>query len=566
MGCFSGQKPKRRLGDSTAKVEQADCSAERVLSAPPSFKSRVRAIQNAQRFVNGNPKLRYSHPSYGSRDCRDASPSPTLGFAGRARSVTELRSSISDVATEGSLLSMEEKKTPSPQPLPLPFPKFNAYRLPQPSPTSSPGISPSPSGKQAPYLNSASNGEDPLPLPPPSETLAGLKCFSHDQLATFYQNFSHDLCVGDADMRIIRGGLRAVKEEVTVMRVCERWQQRYKEWVAELSTVARLQNPHLCKLVGLCADEGIAERFLVYEKLQKGSLDGLLFGGSDSPPLDWPTRVKIAFGAAQGLSCLHETFPEQVMFRQCRSNDIQVGGDYSSKLSGYRFIRETFSASTDPRADAYCAPETLSAGEISWRSNIWSFGIVLLELLTGRQNMDQRIAKEERNLVKWTKPFLMDESRLFLIMDPKLQGRFPSKGAKIIADLALQCLQNDPIKRPSMKKVTDTVKSVQEMRYTIRFPLKEPPDALNLPSPAASSPSQLPHPVLASSRSLRGILKPNNFREIERPYNYPKFDLIQGPRLKPLIIPPRSCATSFAMDEAHHQYYSSAPLERVTGF
>lgn len=578
MGCFSVQKPKKKVGEQTVKLDEVGDGQEvqspsplprPVLSAPPSFKRTVRAIQNAQRFIiHSNPKLRSLHPSYGSIESR--------------HSTSDQRFSLSDVATHS-------KPMPLPSPSLQPSPKPSGYVLPHPTDHVN-GVSTSPkahnvNGKQT-STGSVGHGAlkgrvfpwDLQPLPPPKEAMAtalGLKSFAFEDLSSACQQFSPHSSVGDDNISYagtIKVSAKGDKEqEVLIIRLHEKSHLGLKEWMSELSTITRLHASHLCKLVGFYAEDGKSERFLVYEKLQKGSLHSLMFEASDSPPLDWPTRMKIAHGAAQGLASLHEKCPEQMLYKDFRLSHIQVDADYSSKLLGYCFFgssndqslqAQDSNSSSNARANAYCAPEMLNGGVITLKSNVWSFGVVLLELLSGRKNLDERITKvEKQNLVKWAKPFLIEEERLFLIMDPKLQGRFPSKGAKIIADLVLQCLENDPTRRPTMKVALNMVKSVQEMRYTTRFPLKEPSNnAVNMPAMSSLR-------NLAPSSSFKtGILDRERPSYIRSPT---KFDLIENPPLKPLIIPRRSCATSFAREELghhHQQDYSSAPLGRVKDF
>ncbi|RZR87460.1 hypothetical protein BHM03_00014876 [Ensete ventricosum] len=129
---------------------------------------------------------------------------------------------------------------------------------------------------------------------------------------------------------------------------------------------------------------------------------------------------------------------------------------------------------TVTRACSSLSLETLEKGLLTPKSNVWSFGIVLLELLTGRKNLDNRYPKEERNIVKWSRPFLDDDCRLSLIMDPRIKGRFPSKAARTVADIALKCLQKDPSERPTMRTIVESLENVQDMKYPSRYPLQEP--------------------------------------------------------------------------------------------
>ena len=115
------------------------------------------------------------------------------------------------------------------------------------------------------------------------------------------------------------------------------------------------------------------------------------------------------------------------------------------------------------------APETRAYGDVTAKSNVWSFGVVLLELLTGRQNMDEMFPEEERNLVQWCRPYLLDPKRLYLVMDPELKGRYPTRAAKTVADLALLCLSEDPRARPSMRNVVGVLSAhhAKSMQYNM---------------------------------------------------------------------------------------------------
>ena len=193
----------------------------------------------------------------------------------------------------------------------------------------------------------------------------------------------------------------------------------------------------------------------------------------------------------------------------------------------------------------------IGSGGITLKGNVWSFGVVLLELLTGRKNMDERIGKDERDLVKWSKPFLTEKDRLFLVMDSKLKGQFPSKGAKIVADLVLRCLHPDPSRRPTMKIVVEMIKSSLGLRNPTCLPPEGTTDSIN-PSGGIES-RHLHH------SSTNYHMENTSFFKVPT-----KFDIIGSPPLKHLVIPPRSCAWEGSSYQ-YHQDYVSAPLERLRG-
>ncbi|CAI9758849.1 unnamed protein product [Fraxinus pennsylvanica] len=105
---------------------------------------------------------------------------------------------------------------------------------------------------------------------------------------------------------------------------------------------------------------------------------------------------------------------------------------------------------------------------------VLGLSIMLLELLTGRKNLDSCHRKEERNLVMWSRPFLADESRLSLIVDSQLKGHFPAKAAQAVADIAQRCLQMDPSESSTMRTIVEHLKTVEDVKYTSQFPLQEP--------------------------------------------------------------------------------------------
>ncbi|KAK7294865.1 hypothetical protein RJT34_17762 [Clitoria ternatea] len=489
MGCFTVLKGKKKRSDQAVYAKRVSHNEHvpavlpepqthtRSLTAPPSFRTRVKPIQPFNKVSNNRTRT-LSAPS-------------TLDVAEQdALASMEYEEQEESKHRAGS---MKEQRSSSPQPLPLPSPQG--------------GVALKAIGSFK--LGTASGplyASGPLPLPP----TGSLRNFLYEDIATACHNFSSDRCMSEClSSTIYKASFgddasSSKKFEATVTRLHPS-SQGLKEFINEVNTLATLQHPNLCKLLGFHARDNSENRMLVYERLYHGSLDRLLYGRSDGPSIDWNTRMKIAICAAQGLTFLHEEGPFQAMYNEFSTANIQIDKDFSAKLSGYGCVghipEEEISSSSS--AVGNLSMETLEKGMLTPKSNVWSFGIFLLELLTGRKNLDSRHPKEERNLVKWSKPFLADPYRLSLIMDPQLKGRFPSKAAGTIADIAQRCLQKEPSERPTMRTVVEHLKTIQDLKYSCRFPLQEP--ASNSGKQMSRSPSlngiNCPPPRLSFSPS-----------------------------------------------------------------
>ncbi|XP_022971289.1 probable serine/threonine-protein kinase PBL1 [Cucurbita maxima] len=541
MPCFAVWKTKKKKVDQLAYVKPLNPKEEHLptmlpepqletrslQSAPPSFRTRVKPVQSANK-ISSNRARALSAPS--SLD--DAQQDALAAMDYDAHEESKLNAGLN-----------KEQKSSGPQPLPLPSPQA----------TASLKISGS-------FKSVTSSGplhsSGPLPLPP----TGSLRNFSFEEVSAACHNFSSDRCVSEGLSSFIykasfgddSSSLRKFEANVTRLYLSN---QGLREFVNEVNTLASLQHPNLCKLLGFHARDGSEQRLLVYERLFHGSLDRLLYSRSDGPLIDWNSRMKIALCAAQGLTFLHEEGPFQAMYIEFSTANIQIDKDFSAKLSGYGCVGHIPKSeiSNNSVVGASLSVETLERGLLTPKSNVWSFGIVLLELLTGRRNLDNRHPKEERNLVKWSGPFLNDDCRLSLIMDPQLKGRFPSKASRIVADIAQRCLQKDPSERPTMRTIVERLSSIQDVKYSCRFPLQEP---------AAFAGKQI-----SRSPSLNGIITPAPRLSFSlSPPSGARLSVSPSRRTLPLTLPPRACS-SHSLEELDRQgsQKSSSSTFRRTG-
>ncbi|XP_038883547.1 probable serine/threonine-protein kinase PBL11 [Benincasa hispida] len=548
MGCFTVLKSKKKNHAQSAHdkrvkskeivptmLPEPQIHTRTLQSAPPSFKTRVKPVQPA----NG---------AAGSRIRTLSAPSSLDAAEQDALSSVEYDEPEESIDRFGF---NKEQRSPSPQPLPLPSPQVI--------------VSLKNTGSFKSVMSSGplySSG--PLPLPP----VGAVRNFSFEEISAACHNFSAESCVSEGLSSLIYrasfGDDTSTSKKFEATVTCRHpSNQGFKEFVSEVSTLTSLQHPNLCKLLGFHGHEGSGQRMLVYERLFHGSLDRLLYGRSDGPPIDWNTRIKIALCAAQGLTFLHEEGPFQAMYNEFSTANIQIDKDFSAKLSGYGCVGQIPTPETEISnnsvGSAYLSMETLERGLLTPKSNVWSFGIVLLELLTGRRNLDSRYPKEERNLVKWSRPFLTDDGRLSLIMDPQLKGRYPTKAARTVADIAQKCLQKDPSERPTMRNVVEHLKIIQNVKQSSRFPLQEP---------IAASPAK----QMLRSPSLDGIITPAAARLSFSPSPPSGFhpSLSPGGTTSSPRPPPRLCSTlsfeDFDRQERRKSSASALRRPRIEGY
>ncbi|RLN38678.1 serine/threonine-protein kinase [Panicum miliaceum] len=235
--------------------------------------------------------------------------------------------------------------------------------------------------------------------------------------------------------------------------------QGHTEWLTEVICLGQLRHPHLVKLIGYCYED--EHRLLVYEFMTRGSLEKHLFK-KYAASLPWSTRLKIAIGAAKGLAFLHEA-EKPVIYRDFKTSNILLDSDFKAKLSDFGLAKdgpeddETHVSTRVMGTQGYAAPEYIMTGHLTAKSDVYGYGVVLLELLTGRRSVDKSRPPREQNLVEWARPYLTDARRLDRVMDPNLAGQYSGRAAQKAAAVAHQCVSLNPKSRPHMSAVVEAL-------------------------------------------------------------------------------------------------------------
>ncbi|KAK7367202.1 hypothetical protein VNO80_09211 [Phaseolus coccineus] len=328
-------------------------------------------------------------------------------------------------------------------------------------------------------VGSSSNGSG---IVFPSVEMRRLKEFSFAELKAATKSFKSDALLGEGGFgKVYKGWLHEKTLTptkagsgimVAIKKLKPESMQGLQEWQSEINFLGRVSHPNLVKLLGYCCDD--EEFLLVYEFMPKGSLETHLFWSGNTVPLSWDTRLKIAIGAARGLTYLH-TSEKQIIYRDFKASNILLDEEFNSKISDFGLAKlgpsvgDSHVTTRIIGTYGYAAPEYIATGHLYVKSDVYGFGVVLLELLKGMRALDVNRPSGQQNLVEWIKPYLSDKTKLKSdIMDEKIEGQYSTKAAQKAAQLTLQCLQNDRNKRPSMKDVLITLESIQAIKVSRR--------------------------------------------------------------------------------------------------
>ncbi|VAH09940.1 unnamed protein product [Triticum turgidum subsp. durum] len=307
-----------------------------------------------------------------------------------------------------------------------------------------------------------------------------LAAFALDELAAATRNFGDDSRVVGPEAGLYKGYLKSINQIVSrSINLQHAAEQLNSEFLAHVLTLSALRHPNVVNLIGFCADGQY--RILVHEHVPLGSLEDHLHPRDRSPagkaPLDWNTRMNIAARVAKGLEYLHH---KGVVYRKSMGSlDILLGDGYHPKMSqhgladlGRLLAEDNKGWCTDFWGSTTIAPETYVTGKVTKESNVYSFGGLPLEMITGRRPIEP--ADEDRNLIAWATRLMKDRSRLRRMADPALQGRYPSMDLEEALTVASMCVHQQPAMRSPIGTV---VTALSRLAYDVDPPESSHPAA-----------------------------------------------------------------------------------------
>jgi serine/threonine protein kinase len=280
--------------------------------------------------------------------------------------------------------------------------------------------------------------------------------FSYKDLFHATKGFKDKRLIGVGGFgRVYRGVLPTSKSEVAVKRVSYDSKQGVKEFIAEVVSIGRLQHRNVVKLLGYCRRKG--ELLLVYEYMANGSLDKHLYGEEGKATLDWGQRFRIVKEIALGLLYLHEEWDKVVIHRDVKASNVLLDGEMNGRLGDFGLAR-LYDHGTDPQTThvvgtiGYLAPELVRRGKATTLTDVYSFGIFILEITCGQKPIKEDPQGNQLLLVDWVihnwhKGSLLDA------VDTKLQGSYHLGETGLALKLGLLCSHPFPNARPTMRQV-----------------------------------------------------------------------------------------------------------------
>lgn len=281
--------------------------------------------------------------------------------------------------------------------------------------------------------------------------------FSYKDLYRATQGFKNKNLLGVGGFgRVYRGLLPNSQLEVAVKRVSHESKQGMREFIAEVVSIGRLQHRNLVRLLGYCRRKG--QLFLVYEYMANGSLDKYLYHREDNmPTLNWAQRFRIIRDIASGLLYLHEEWEKIVIHRDVKASNVLLDGEMNARLGDFGLAR-LYDHGIDPQSThvvgtiGYIAPELACTRKVTPLTDVFAFGIFVLEVICGRRPVEQDRGQEKLMLVDWVLQHWHNGSVTDTV-DTKLHDDYDVNEVNLALKIGLLCSHPYMDARPTMRQV-----------------------------------------------------------------------------------------------------------------
>nr|XP_043621131.1 probable receptor-like serine/threonine-protein kinase At5g57670 [Erigeron canadensis] len=282
------------------------------------------------------------------------------------------------------------------------------------------------------------------------------KCFSFEEIYVATNGFCSENMVGKGGYAEVYKGVLEDGQTIAVKRLtqisCD--ERKEKEFLTEIGTLGHVNHPNVSSLLGCCMDNGL---YLIFEFSSKGSVASLLHD-ENLPVMDWNTRYKIAIGTARGLHYLHKVCPRRIIHRDIKASNVLVTKDFEPQISDFGLAKWLPSQWTHHSIApiegtfGHLAPEYFMHGVVDEKTDVFAFGVFLLEIISGKKSVDG----SHQSLHGWAKPIL-DQGEVKKIVDSRLEGEYDLSQLSKLGFAASLCIRASSTWRPTMSEVLDVM-------------------------------------------------------------------------------------------------------------
>ncbi|PWA43231.1 concanavalin A-like lectin/glucanase domain, Serine/threonine-protein kinase, SIK1/2 [Artemisia annua] len=301
------------------------------------------------------------------------------------------------------------------------------------------------------------------------------RIFTFKELHSATNGFSEDNKLGEGGFGSVYWGKTSDGLQIAVKQLKSMNSKAEMEFAVEVEVLGRVRHKNLLGLRGYCASA--EQRLIVYDYMPNLSLLSHLHGQFTAEVrLDWKKRMKVAIGSAEGLLYLHHEVTPHIIHRDIKASNVLLDSNFEPLVADFGFaklIPDGVSHMTTRVKGTlgYLAPEYAMWGKVSESCDVYSFGILLLELVTGRKPIEKLPGGVKRTITEWAEPYI-EKGRFRDLADPKLRGNFDEDQLKQFINAAALCVQSEPERRPNMKEVVALLKGYEPKGKMMQLRLK----------------------------------------------------------------------------------------------
>ncbi|KAF2297672.1 hypothetical protein GH714_002149 [Hevea brasiliensis] len=321
------------------------------------------------------------------------------------------------------------------------------------------------------------------------DSLRDINHFSYNELRSATDNFHSSNKIGRGGFGTVYKGTLKRGRQVAVKTLSAQSKQGVREFLNEITIISKVRHPNLVELIGCCAQG--TNRILVYEYVENNSLDHALLGPKNTNiKLDWGKRSAICLGIARGLAFLHEELVPHIVHRDIKASNVLLDKEFNPKIGDFGLAKLfpddiTHISTRIAGTTGYLAPEYALGGQLTMKADVYSFGVLVLEIISGKSSAKASWGGMQKLLLEWAWQ-LHEEGKLLELVDPEL-GDFPEEEVIRYMKVAFFCTQAAASRRPLMSQVVDMLSKNVRLNEMLLSPPGFFQDSIGLSGPPSST-------------------------------------------------------------------------------